>query len=123
MESLKDKAKNFLQLIIAGQIDKAYETYVNPELRHHNAYFEGDMESLKNAMQESENTNPNKLFDMKLAIEEGDQVMVYSHIRQTPNDLGYAVAHIFRFEEGKIIEMWDIGQAVPEDSPNKNGMF
>lgn len=38
-------------------------------------------------------------------------------------DLGAAVVHIFSFHEGKIVEMWDVGQPVPEDSPNENGMF
>jgi predicted SnoaL-like aldol condensation-catalyzing enzyme len=24
---------------------------------------------------------------------------------------------------GKIIELWDVGQAIPAESPNENGMF
>ena len=34
-----------------------------------------------------------------------------------------AVVHILRFEGGKIVEMWDIGQEIPADSPNALGMF
>jgi predicted SnoaL-like aldol condensation-catalyzing enzyme len=34
-----------------------------------------------------------------------------------------AVVHILRFEQGKIVEMWDVSQQVPKDSPNKLGMF
>jgi predicted SnoaL-like aldol condensation-catalyzing enzyme len=33
------------------------------------------------------------------------------------------VIHIFRFEEDRIVELWDVGQEIPEDSPNDNGMF
>ena len=62
-------------------------------------------------------------LEVKQTIEEGDRVMVYSHIKQNPEDVGAAVVHIFRFQEGKIVEMWDVGQPVPEDSPNENGMF
>jgi predicted SnoaL-like aldol condensation-catalyzing enzyme len=40
-----------------------------------------------------------------------------------PEDRGFALVHIFRFAGDRIIEMWDIAQAVPEISPNKNGMF
>jgi hypothetical protein len=31
--------------------------------------------------------------------------------------------HILRFERGRIVEMWDLGQEIPEDSPNALGMF
>ncbi|MDN4608503.1 nuclear transport factor 2 family protein [Sporosarcina highlanderae] len=123
MENYKEKAVTFLQLIVAGKIDEAYETYVSPDLRHHNPYFPGDAESLKQAMKENDGMSPNKTLDVKQAIEEGEKVMIFSHIKQNPEDLGGAVVHIFRFQEGKIVEMWDVGQAVPEDSPNENGIF
>lgn len=123
MELYKEQAVNFLQMIVAGKIDEAYETYVSPELRHHNPYFPGDAESLKQAMKENDGMSPNKTLEVKQAIEEGNRVMVFSHIKQKPEDLGAAVVHIFRFESGKIVEMWDVGQAVPEDSPNENGIF
>jgi len=123
MELIKDKAVNYLQMIVAGKIDEAYETYTSPELHHHNPYFPGDVESLKQAMKENDSRSPNKTLEVKQTIEECDMVMVFSHIKQNPEDLGGAAVHIFRFQEGKIIEMWDVGQPVPEDSPNENGMF
>lgn len=123
MELHKDKAVNFLQMIVAGKIDEAYEKYVSPGLRHHNPYFPGDGDSLKQAMKENDGMSPNKTLEVKQTIEEGEMVMVYSHIKQKPEDLGAAAVHIFRFSEGMIAEMWDVGQPVPEDSPNENGMF
>ncbi|WP_252504320.1 nuclear transport factor 2 family protein [Sporosarcina sp. Marseille-Q4943] len=123
MGLFKEQAVDFLQLIVAGDIDAAYEKYVSSDLRHHNPYFPGDAESLKNAMKENDGMSPNKTLEVKQTIEEGEMVMVYSHIKQNPVDLGGAAIHIFRFSEGKIIEMWDVGQPVPEESPNENGMF
>lgn len=123
MNLLKVDAVNFLQLIVFGEIEEAYEKYVSTDLRHHNPYFKGDMASLKQGMMKSDVVNPNKVFDVKQTIEEGDMVMVYSHLKQNDEDLGAAVVHMFRFQEGKIVEMWDVGQPVPEDSPNENGMF
>ncbi|MDW0117667.1 nuclear transport factor 2 family protein [Sporosarcina thermotolerans] len=123
MDLLKEQAVNFLQLVVAGKIDEAYETYVSPDLRHHNPYFPGDMESLKQAMKENDGMSPNKTLEVKQSIEEGNRVMVFSHIKQNPEDFGGAAVHIFRFEAGKIVEMWDVGQAVQEDSPNENGIF
>lgn len=123
MKPHKDQAVDFLQLIVSGKIDEAYKKYVSPYFRHHNPYFPGDADSLKQAMEENDGMSPNKTLEVKQTIEEGENVMVYSHIKQKVGDLGAAVVHIFRFHEGKIVEMWDVSQPVPEDSPNENGMF
>ncbi|RLL43976.1 nuclear transport factor 2 family protein [Oceanobacillus piezotolerans] len=120
---LKDKAMSFLKLVASGKVQEAYQNYVSADFRHHNPYFKGDADSLMNGMLESAAQNPNKIMDVKLAIQENDTVAVHSHVKQNHDDLGGAVVHIFRFEEGKIVELWDVGQAVPKDSPNRNGMF
>ncbi len=119
----KENAISFLQMVAAGKIREAYKRHIAPDLRHHNPYFEGDAESLMVAMEKNAAETPNKALEVKHAIEDGNTVAVHSHIRQNPEDLGAAVIHIFRFEGGKIVEMWDVGQAIPEDSPNVNGMF
>lgn len=54
---------------------------------------------------------------------DGSLVAVHSNIVMKPGEPGVAVVHIFRFEEGRIVEMWDIGQAIPVDSPNRMGAF
>lgn len=121
--SNKEKALSFLQLIVSGNIREAYERYIAPNFRHHNPYFQGDANSLMYAMEENASNNPHKIFEVKLVIQEEDKVSVYSHIKQNTKDLGAAVVHMFRFDNGKIVELWDIGQPIPEDSPNENGMF
>lgn len=62
-------------------------------------------------------------FSPSSGTAEGELVAVHSHVRQKPGDLGAAVVHIFRFEKGRIVELWDLGQPVPEKSPNQYGMF
>ncbi|MBV7504880.1 nuclear transport factor 2 family protein [Bacillus sp. sid0103] len=121
--SFKEKAVSFLQLVASGKVREAYQTFISPDFRHHNPYFRGDAESLMLAMEENAAINPNKILEVKLAIQENDKVAVYSHVRQHPEDLGGAVVHIFRFQDNQIVELWDIGQPIPEDSQNENGMF
>jgi len=42
---------------------------------------------------------------------------------QKPLDPGAARIHIFWFENGKIVDLWDFGQTVPAEKVNENGMF
>lgn len=122
-KSRKEQAISFLQLVASGKVREAYEKYIGPDFIHHNAYFRGDAESLMLAMEENAVQNPNKVFDVKRTIEENDLVVTHSHVKQNPEDRGVAVVHIFRFQDDKVVELWDLGQPVPENSPNENGMF
>ncbi|RBP95461.1 putative SnoaL-like aldol condensation-catalyzing enzyme [Cytobacillus firmus] len=121
--SLKEKAVSFLQLVASGQVREAYKRYIGPDFTHHNPYFKGDADSLMHAMEENAAQNPNKILEVRLTIQENETVAVHSHVKQNSEDLGGAVVHIFRFQDGQVAELWDVGQPVPEDSPNENGMF
>ncbi len=122
-DSNKDTAVSFFKLASSGKVDEAYSKFVGDGFRHHNPFFEGSAESFRAAMKENAVQNPDKVLEVKRAIAEGEFVVVHSHVRQKPGDLGAAVVHIFRFEKGHIVELWDLGQPVPEKSPNQNGMF
>jgi predicted SnoaL-like aldol condensation-catalyzing enzyme len=119
----KEAAQDFLRLVASGKVREAYDRYIGPEFRHHNAYFKSDAESLRTAMEENAAKTPHKVLTVHRALQDGDLVAVHSHIRQTPEDRGAAVVHVFRFQGDRIAEMWDVGQAVPESSPNELGIF
>ena len=121
--SRKEAAIEFLTLVASGDVREAYQQYVGKGFRHHNPYFRGDAASLMEAMEQNAAKNPNKEFEVQRALQDGDHVAVLSRVRQTPGDRGGAVVHIFRFEGDRIVEFWDIGQAVPESNVNENGMF
>ncbi|MFC4355608.1 nuclear transport factor 2 family protein [Chryseomicrobium palamuruense] len=125
MNSLKDKAIAFLQGAATGNVEEVYKTYVAEGFRHHNPYYKGDATSLKEGMKEASAMNPTKSLEVQLAVEEGNHVSVYSHVKPDENHSGYAVVHFFRFKDGRIAELWDVGQAVPEgdEMVNEEGMF
>ncbi len=117
----KETAIAFLQLCAMEDPSKAFKKYLNPNFKHHNQYFPGDRDSLLNALIEASKTDPNESFSIKQAFETDDRVALYSHV--ITNEMEIAVVHMLRFENGKISEMWDVGQVIQESSPNKNGMF
>ena len=123
MPQRKDSAVEFLRLVASGKVREAYEKHVGPGFRHHNPFFRGDAASLREAMAQNAAQNPNKVLEVHSAIQEGERVAVFSRVRQDPRDRGGAVVHLFRFENGRIAELWDVGQAVPENPVNENGMF
>lgn len=118
----KDIATTFLQLASSGLVREAYDKYVHAGFKHHNGYFKGDRESLMKGMEEAHKISPNEFLEVKRTLENENSVAVHSHVKQeNGNDI--AVVHIFRFENDKIIELWDVGMIVPKDSPNENGIF
>jgi predicted SnoaL-like aldol condensation-catalyzing enzyme len=121
--SLKDAAIEFLTLAANGRVREAYERHVGAGFRHHNPHFRGDAAALMEGMQANAAQNPDKVLEVHKALQDGDHVAVLSHVRQHSADRGIAVVHVFRFDGARIVELWDVGQPLPERSVNALGMF
>lgn len=119
----KQSAVEFLRLAAAGRIDEAYQRYIDMNGKHHNPYFPAGFPALKKGMIENHVQFPGKQLAVKNVLGDGDLVAVHSHIVLRPGDSGIAAVHLFRFQADRIVEMWDCGQPVPADSPNKDGAF
>lgn len=116
-------AQSFLKTIMAGEIEEAFEKYISADFKHHNAYTPAGSEALKAGMKQSGSQFPQKIFEIKHLTSEGNIVMTHSLIKFNQDHPGVAVVHIFRIENGKIAELWDVGQLVPTDGLNQDGMF
>ncbi len=119
----KQAAAQFLKLVVAGQIDEAYRKYVDMNGRHHNPFFEAGFPALQKAMEDNHAQLPNKQINVKHALEDGEFVSVHSQLVLAPGKDVMSVVHLFRFRGSKVVEMWDCGQTVPANSPNKDGAF
>lgn len=62
-------------------------------------------------------------ISIKRTASEGDLVWIHQHVKRTKEEFGHAVVNIFRMEDGKFAEHWNVVQAVPEESKNNNTMF
>lgn len=119
----KAVARSFMELVTAGRVREAYDRHVADDFRHHNPWFPGDRASLLAGMEANAARFPAKVLAIRHLVGDGDLVAVHSHVRLSPGEAGLALFHLFRFEGGRIAELWDVGQPVPADSPNALGMF
>lgn len=123
IQTHKQAAIEFLQLIVAGHIDEAYKKHVDMAGKHHNPFFPAGFLALKKAMIENHAQFPIKQLLVKNVLSDGDFVVVQSHIVLYPGDSGIVAVHLFRFQGERIVEMWDYNQPVPTDSPDSDGIF
>jgi predicted SnoaL-like aldol condensation-catalyzing enzyme len=123
LETNRQLAVDFLARASAGQAREAFDQYVAPDFVHHNPYFPGDADSLAAAMDDNARQNPDKRLEILRTIAEDSFVAVHSRVRLRPEAQDMALVHIFRIVEGRIRELWDIGQEMPAESPNQLGMF
>ena len=94
------------------------ETYV----QHTPAYPDGS-EAVLNAFASRFANYPDFSIDIKRAGADGDLVWIHLHAQSTPEALGSAVINIFRMKDGRFVEHWNVVQAVPAESANRNTMF
>lgn len=107
--SHKELAKKFLQMIIDGEIQEAFDAHTPVVwFTHHNHYTAPGREELIRGMQWNHENFPDKIFDIEMVMEEDDKVMVYSTMKFTPDHAGIRIVHIFRFVDNQIVEMRDV---------------
>jgi predicted SnoaL-like aldol condensation-catalyzing enzyme len=123
MNSQKQIAISFLKRVASGEVEEAFKKYVAEDFKHHNPFFKGDAKSLKDAMIEDAQNNPEKEFEILRALANGGLFAVHSLMKQNPTDSGFVLVHFFKFKNQKIVELWDLGQAIPDEIINQNGML
>ena len=97
--------------------------YFGPHYIQHNPMIKDGIEGFRSFLQDLKKQFPGLRSDVKRVFADGDFVMIHVHAKRQPEDLGLAIVDIFRLEQGKIVEHWDVRQPVPETAANTNGMF
>jgi predicted SnoaL-like aldol condensation-catalyzing enzyme len=102
----------------------AVKKYGGPEYIQHNPQAPDGFDAFIAFVNSFTAQFPQLHVDIKRVIGECNMVVTHSHITTSPNDLGSAVADIFRLNrQGKVVEHWDVIQSVPATSANTNTMF
>ena len=116
-------AIDFLREVARGRAGAAMDRYAASGFVHHNPYFAKDAGSLATAMDQNHADNPDKQLEILRAIAEGPLVAVHAWVKHKPGDDPVALVHLFRIEDGRINELWDLSQEPVVDSPNEAGLF
>jgi predicted SnoaL-like aldol condensation-catalyzing enzyme len=103
--------------------DEAVARHLGSHYRQHNPGAADGPEPFINFVKWFAQTYPDYRWESKRIIAEGDHVVLHSHLIREPGDRGMAVVDIFRLEDGKIVEHWDVVQEIPETAANDNTMF
>jgi predicted SnoaL-like aldol condensation-catalyzing enzyme len=80
-------------------------------------------EGLKNFIKYLRETQPEYHSEIVRSFADGDYVILHVHNTPAPGAPGKAIVDIFRLEDGKVVEHWDVIQAIPDDPANDNTMF
>lgn len=65
---------------------------------------------------------PELRAEVRRIVAEDDLVVAHVHGVRVPGQRGSAIVDVFRLEDGRIVEHWDVIQPIPEESANPNGM-
>jgi len=102
--------------------EKASQYLGNVYIQHNPLAADGP-DGLKNFLAFAKENLSTFKIEIKRVLADGDYVMLHVHAKRDADDRGSAVMDIFRLEDGKVVEHWDVIQAIPETAMNENTMF
>lgn len=120
----KDLVLAFYEAAINRKDVDAAVAYIGPKYIQHNPRAADGVEGLKGFIGGYlKQKNPDLKATIKRVIVQDDLVVLHVHSLPEPGVLGTAIVDIFRVENGKIVEHWDVMQPVPDKMAHGNGMF
>jgi len=126
-EATRTVAMGFLRtMFVEGDVRRAYDTFAAEDLIQHNpgmadglaghrVYFAQIEKRTGSSAGAWANVNNMILVD-------GDLFALHHHAFTSPNDPGRVFVDIWRVDGGRIVEHWDVIQAIPTEMAHANGM-
>ena len=109
---------------VLGPLDSArVDELFAADYRQHSPLANSGAQALKDFLDWARATSPLAEHHVKRMFADGDHVIAHVHVIIEPGTAGNAVVDIFRIENGRIAEHWDVMQPVPELPTGKPGMF
>jgi predicted SnoaL-like aldol condensation-catalyzing enzyme len=123
LEANKRIATEFYDAAINRKDFAAASRYLGSSYKQHNPTAADGAEGLRAFIDFLKTRFPNQRGEIKRVIAEGDLVVLHVHSTRGDETPGRAIVDIFRIENGKVVEHWDVIQDIPAQAANANGMF
>jgi predicted SnoaL-like aldol condensation-catalyzing enzyme len=123
LETNKKNVIAFYEAAINQKDFDAAEKFMGDKYIQHNPGAPDGKEGLKGFLKFLKEKFPGSHSTIQRAFADGDFVILHVHAVRVPGTRGNAIVDIFRLENGKVVEHWDVIQEVPEKPANNNTMF
>lgn len=100
----------------------ACDRHLSSDLIQHNPDVVNGIDGEKAFARAFFTANPEVSVETKRMAASDDHVFMHSVLKTGPDDRGSAVVDVFRFENGRIAEHWDVIQPIPERTASGNPM-
>ena len=121
-EKNKALVKSFVEtVLIKGQFDKIGDYYHN-DIIQHNPYIDNTIDGLKSGIANLQKQGITlQIEKIHYVIGEGNFVLTVSEGKFAGKPTAFF--DLFRVENGKVAEHWDVLQEIPAQMAHQNGMF
>lgn len=123
LEANKKTVVEFYDAAINRKDFEVASKFFGPRYVQHNPNAPDGIEGFKVFLGFLREKFPQSRSEIKRVWAEGDYVILHVHAVRTPGARGSAIVDVFKLENGKIVEHWDVIQEIPEKAANTNGMF
>ena len=89
----------------------------------HSTAASGGREGLRAFFRDRGDRFPDVRMAIKAAFADGDFTIFHIHTIRHAGDPGMSIMDIFRMEDGKVREHWEVLQEIPASLPHDNGIF
>jgi predicted SnoaL-like aldol condensation-catalyzing enzyme len=122
-ENKKAVVAFYERALFEGDVDTAIQLYGGNSYTQHTPFAANGFDGLRAYVKWIARTYPGTHGAIKRVFADGDFVLLHCHWTGFFGKNGDAIIDIFRLEDGKIVEHWDVIQAIPDTSLNENTMF
>ncbi|HEY9243482.1 MAG TPA: nuclear transport factor 2 family protein [Streptosporangiaceae bacterium] len=97
--------------------------FLAPVLIQHRTDAADGAEGLREFIDRMRAAYPHGSYEIKRVFADGDYVILHVHVVREPGARGSAHVDIFRLDNGKVAEHWDVDEPIPAEIANPNGPF
>ena len=123
LEANKRAVTEFYEKALNQKDVDAASKYIGSRYTQHNPTAPDGPEGFKAFLGFLREKFPDSHSEIKQVFADGDFVILHVHAVREKGSRGRAIVDIFKLENGKIVEHWDVIQDVPEKAANDNTMF